>query len=310
MKKVLVLMSTYNGEKYIKEQLDSIFLQESVNVYCSIRDDGSTDATQEIINDYATHNSKINFLKGDNVGWAQSFYSLVENNRYSDYDYYAFSDQDDVWESNKLISAIQKLEELDSRKPLLYCSNLKVVDNNLNWVSEQYMFSKVNLSKEHALVESFSTGCTQVFNHKMKDLYLIYKPYYLHAHDYWLYLVGTFIGQVIYDDNAYIKYRQHYNNVKGAGTGLWELWKKRIKLLSKQYLKEKLNQHPVEYMAQELLKGYSVYINEMDIKTVETVALYRQNLWTKLVLFLSFDIRRISFSANLGLRIRILLGIA
>jgi len=309
MKKVLVLMSVYNGAKYIEEQLDSIFSQEDVSVNCLIRDDGSTDHTKEIVKSYCTKNKKISFLAGENIGWAMSFYNLVENTRYTNYDYYAFSDQDDLWDYNKLIVAINKMEKVNTTKPLLYCSNLKVVDKDLNWSQGKYMFDKVNLSKNHALVENFSTGCTQVFNNEMKNLYLDYKPNYLHAHDYWLYLIATFVGVVIYDNNAYINYRQHDYNVKGAGKGPWKLWKNRIRSLSKVYLKDKFKEHSLEKMAQELLKGYRSKMTVNDIEMIQVIAFYRHNIWKKILFFFCFKIKKTSINANIGLRLRILLGI-
>lgn len=309
MKKILVLMSTYNGDKYLKEQLDSILSQEEVEVHCLIRDDGSNDYTQKVIQEYCLKNSRIKLVKGNNIGWAKSFYELVEMSRFSQFDYYAFADQDDVWETKKLKIAIEKLDSLKANRPLLYCSNLKIVDENLNWVSEKYMFDKVYIGKERSLVENFSVGCTQVFNNKMKELFLQYKPQHLHAHDYWMYLIATFIGEVIYDNNAYIRYRQHNTNVHGAGNGYWELWKRRIKLLSKNYLKNKWNQHSLEKMAQELLHGYSRYLDKKSIETIEIVGLYRENLLRKLFFFFSYRVRKSSLYENIELRIRILLGI-
>lgn len=307
MKKVLVLMSAYNGENYIEEQLDSIFSQEGVDVYCLVRDDGSKDSTREIIESFAKANHKLTFCFGENIGWAKSFYSLVERSRESDYDYYAFCDQDDKWDAQKILAAAEKLDKEDKDKPLLYCSNLKIVDDNLNW-SGKLRFDRVDISKKHALAESFATGCTQVFNNKAKELFLSYKPDYLHAHDYWLYLICIFTGRVIYDENAYINYRQHHSNVIGGEITLKELIRRRLRFFSGDYLKKKLNQHPKEYMAREILKGFRSYLIPEDIKIIEAFALYRENIWRRLYLFFNFKIYKISFYQNIEFRISIILG--
>ena len=141
MKTVCVLMSTYNGEKYIVEQIDSILQQENVNVNLLIRDDGSKDKTVEIIKQYLI-DKRVSFVSGDNIGYKKSFLWLMDNSPNSDY--YAFADQDDVWKKDKLFAAVTKLENEDIAEPKLYTSALTRVDENLNYISNQN-FPKLKL---------------------------------------------------------------------------------------------------------------------------------------------------------------------
>ena len=125
MKKVLVLMSTYNGEKYLGQQIESILAQEKVDVHLMIRDDGSTDNTRNVLKRYE-NNDRITIKYGKNTGVGVSFLKLLYVNM--DADYYAFSDQDDVWKKDKLIAGIRKLEEING--PALYASNQTVTDKD------------------------------------------------------------------------------------------------------------------------------------------------------------------------------------
>lgn len=124
MYKVAVLLSTYNGSKYIKEQIDSILSQEGVNIDIYIRDDGSTDETVNIIYEYKSNN--IFLTEGKNIGVGNSFmellYSVPEI-----YDYYAFADQDDIWSEKKIRIAIEVLQK---NKKHLYASNQELIDKS------------------------------------------------------------------------------------------------------------------------------------------------------------------------------------
>ena len=110
MKKIIVLMSTYNGEKYLQVQLDSILSQENVDLELLVRDDGSTDSTKTILERYQSE-GKLTWYSGKNKKPAYSFFDLL--GKCKDADYYAFADQDDFWHEDKLINAIKRLEKID-----------------------------------------------------------------------------------------------------------------------------------------------------------------------------------------------------
>ena len=122
MKNVLVLLSTYNGSRYLQEQIDSVLNQDGVKVVLLIRDDGSTDNTLEILDRNSLNHDNIFVITGSNCRSAASFMELVyeANRTYPDFDYYAFCDQDDVWCKDKLISAVNKLSESPDDTPSLY----------------------------------------------------------------------------------------------------------------------------------------------------------------------------------------------
>ena len=142
---VCVLMSTYNGEKYIKEQLDSILSQVGVELSVLIRDDGSSDSTLSIIKDYAEQNKNIKYYVGENIKPAQSFIDLIFNS--PDADYYALSDQDDVWDKDKLKCAIDLLQATNPDKPAMYHSNLRIVDGDLNFYRYAHSSDRVHSNK-------------------------------------------------------------------------------------------------------------------------------------------------------------------
>ena len=133
---VCILMSTYNGEKYLEEQLESLVRQEGVEIRILVRDDGSKDATADIVKRWQAKYPKIiEFVQGENVGFAMSFTHLLQMavERYPAVEYFAFCDQDDVWLPNKLRIAIDKLTSHE-KELALYISTTKLVDQNLNFI--------------------------------------------------------------------------------------------------------------------------------------------------------------------------------
>ena len=131
--KVAIIMSTYNGEKYIQEQLDSLINQTYKNIEIYIRDDGSKDNTINIIKDYISKNDNISLVEGENIGFINSFFELL--NMCDDADYYAYCDQDDVWMDDKISRAVSFLSNTDKDKPALYFSNSDYCDSNLNFLA-------------------------------------------------------------------------------------------------------------------------------------------------------------------------------
>ena len=216
MDKVLVLLSSYNGERYLNEQLDSLFAQEEVGVHVLIRDDGSSDNTIKIVKDRIERGDGITLLEGHNLGFAMSFMVLVkEANTYIDeYDYFAFCDQDDVWLPKKLISAVKMLHEKGvNEKPNLYWSSFTLVDENLR----PFYKPKTGVpqdpkprregqkhTKPTILVRYFMLGCTMVFDKNMVAFLNKYPSQNkLTMHDLWLSQTAIFFGNVIYDNNSY-----------------------------------------------------------------------------------------------------------
>lgn len=211
---VLVIVSTYNGERYLREQLDSLINQTGIEVHILVRDDGSNDGTVEVLKEYDERYENLSYYAGENKGVIASFNDLMLRPELDQYEYVAFCDQDDVWDHNKLHIAASYIGE-DNTIPVMYCSNLMLVDSNLNPIKP--MRKNVKKYTAHmSVVQNIGTGCTQVFNRKAVELYRQGIGSRMEMHDYWMTLLCLFLGKVIYDNNPHIQYRQHGNNVVGA----------------------------------------------------------------------------------------------
>ena len=259
MKQISVLMSTYNGEKYLETQINSIINQKDVLVNLLVRDDGSKDATIEILEKYKKNN-KLDWYSDVNLGPARCFMDLIKN--VDECDYYSFADQDDYWFEDKLKIGIEKLEKYDDIPAIYFCDKL-IVDEKLSVLSEKT--HEYIISFESAMMRNIVTGCTLIINSKMREVLLEYIPQYLAMHDEWIYRVCISIGgKCIYDNGMHMKYRQHQNNVIGSGT---------IRGNMKRRVNNFINcPHERSKTAKELLKGYSKYMNDYNIKVLEDIA--------------------------------------
>lgn len=169
MKRILVLLSTYNGELFLREQLDSLFAQVGVELHIWVRDDGSKDSTQKILFEYREKfPNKITIVLGENIGWKRSFFELLSFAKQNSvvYDYYAFCDQDDIWLPTKLQRAVEKMGELNTNIRL-YCSNLYYYKDGCNYglIRNKDYCPTV----ENCLMRNYATGCTIVFNKVSKS---------------------------------------------------------------------------------------------------------------------------------------------
>ncbi len=217
---VQVLLSSYNGEKYIKQQIDSLIDQVGVDVNIYIRDDGSSDLTSDIIKEY----SEIRYEAGNNIGPGRSFFSLIDHSDV--YPYYALCDQDDIWDRDKLLRAVMKLEKF-SEIPALYCSNTRIVNSNGEYIGKENKKPKTSLGS--ALIKNYATGCTVVFNQKLMNMLRHRTPKNVTCHDWWINLVCLAIGGIsIFDSGNHIAYRQHGNNVEGANADMITKMKRRL----------------------------------------------------------------------------------
>lgn len=240
MHQVIVYMSTYNGEKYLREQIESILSQKNCKVQLFVRDDGSVDQTLRILEEY-NENRGLTFLRGENLGAAKSFLSLVMNSSgmeivYQENTFFAFADQDDIWDENKIDIAIQKLQRIQDRKPLLYCSNLCVVDENKAILKNKLLPKDIIKTYEGLMMYSpHLFGCTMVWNEELQSMILDAGiPEVLIMHDLWVGLIAACFGEILYDYRTYIAYRQHGNNVSGAMLSFGEKWRSRWKRVVKR----------------------------------------------------------------------------
>lgn len=207
---ILVMMATYNGEKYVAEQIDSILAQEDVDLYLMIRDDGSTDATCDICAEYAKNNPRIDLgFNEANKGVTRNFMDMLREASLKEYDYFAFSDQDDYWLSNKLIEAIKLMRGRED-EPLLYFSDICNTDENLeNGKMDFGIFAYNAKSMESLLVRGIACGCTEVLNKALCKL--IVSRDYVEVpvfHDAWINLIAESCADTIPDlGRSFIKRR-------------------------------------------------------------------------------------------------------
>ena len=211
--KVLVLMSTYNGERFLREQLDSILSQEGVEVSLRVRDDGSKDGTCRILSDYASEHGNIQWKACENVGFVRSFSALVRMAAESDgdADYFAFADQDDIWMPHKLATACKALAAKDSSRPCLFTSNSMQVDADGHELEPFHKGPEPRFRKGNVLVFGTEQGCSMVFNKKAVEIYAGHEPS-LTWHDRWMYHICYFLGSVTYDHQPLFYYRRHEKN--------------------------------------------------------------------------------------------------
>lgn len=226
MKKVTILMSTYNGEKFLQEQLDSLYAQKGVKVSILVRDDGSTDSTISILD----KNAKLGLLlwySGKNKKSALSFLDLIMKAPESDY--YAFCDQDDIWSENKLIRAIDLLE--GNEVPSLYYCGAILIDSANNYIGSLTPMLIPDRFKGLSYGQSV-LGCTMVINYKLMKVIKEIHPKRILMHDAWISHVCQIIhGKIICDNNKYVFYRQHNNNVIGGKKDIYSIIKRKIKFI-------------------------------------------------------------------------------
>ena len=230
---VVVLMSTYNGKKYIEEQLLSIIEQDyagCVNVY--IRDDGSNDNIEQVIEDfkckYESNTRKIVFDSCLNVGVQKSFLHLIQTA--PEAEFYFFADQDDVWKKDKISRAVSILKKSND-DICVYCSDYTIVDNELNLVYEkQVLIDEKTFDPLRLLFFNTFPGCVMGFNNKMMHIVRNMNLSNCMMHDSMVLAVGAAIGTICYDDYSSILHRIHNDNVVGYGH-------KKIKVM--KWIKEK-----------------------------------------------------------------------
>ena len=304
MKELVILMSTYNGERYLKEQLDSILNQQGVKIKLLIRDDGSTDRTLKILEDYKScHQNIFEIINGENIGWKKSFMFLIDYaaDNYSCHSYFALSDQDDIWLPDKLITAVDAIKQ-SYPTPLMYCSNLYYYKNNkIHGLVKDF---KLMPSPKNCLVKNIAAGCTIVFNQELLKALAHKKARIEIAHDYWIYMVANFCGKVIIDKSAHILYRQHDNNQIGSKHGFKEIWARRLKTL--RDIRRTIR--PREIAAKELLRIYGSSIQPDSIKSIEKVANYRNSFLRRLCIIFDNGYSMGKWSNNFWLKMHMVFG--
>lgn len=218
MKKIDILMATYNGEKYIKEQIKSILNQTYSNFRLIISDDCSTDNTRNILEEFQKKDDRIKlYYQEKNIGYVKNFEFLlnkVEN------ELYMLSDQDDIWNADKIEKSVNKIEKENAD---LVFSDLELIDENGQQISESFWKEKnfkkkikKDKNKQGLRLNNYITGCT-ILSKKLFLKYILPIPKnkkYL-IHDFWIAIVVSLKGKIEYIEEPLVKYRQHGNNQVG-----------------------------------------------------------------------------------------------
>lgn len=213
-----ILLATFQGERFLKEQLDSLLNQTFQDFTLVIRDDGSTDGTLKILEEYEKKDPRIKRLDSEKrLGAAGNFNALLE---YSSADFIFFSDQDDVWEKTKMEKILASLLGRDPNVPLLVHTDLEVVDESLNPLHTSFwQYSNLDPEKGNSLnrllVQNHATGCAMAINRSLKNLASPI-PKEAIMHDWWLSLTASTLGTILHRKEKTVLYRQHSKNTIGA----------------------------------------------------------------------------------------------
>ncbi len=301
--KVLILLSVYNGNQFLGEQLKSIVEQEDVEIELMIRDDGSTDNTEEIIDEWSGK-IVINYWKGENIGAAKSFMELLRNAP-EDYTFYAFADQDDYWESNKIKVAVDKIQT-EKDRPALYYSDVRRVGSYLEPIQDPFKKNYHTETLQSALIVASAPGCTMVFNRALLETLKKYVPGDFYMHDEWMLRVAAAVGgRITYDPVPHILYRQHGSNtVSGLAKenyGFFRLLRYRInKFLDFSYS---------PYLtAKELQQGYWEVMADKEKEAVKLILESHKSYVGRLKLLLSGKVRTPYLIYNLKFGVQIILN--
>lgn len=217
--KVNILMSTYNGQQFVAEQIRSIQEQTFSDWTLLIRDDGSSDRTKDLLQDFARQDSRIRLIdleEQKNIGVIKSFHRLVQ---YEKADYYFFSDQDDVWLPDKLEVSLREAQSYPTDQPLMVYMDLTVVNQDLQVMTESMIRSQshhANTELVQELTENTVTGGVAMINHALAELWSGTEDVLMH--DWYLALLASALGKLVFIDKSGELYRQHADNVLGART--------------------------------------------------------------------------------------------
>ena len=297
---VAILLCTYNRARFLGEQLDSLEAQTHQNWVIIASDDGSTDQTLEILQQYQAKwpNGKLTIRSGPKKGFCQNFLSLACDASIQA-DYYAFCDQDDVWLPEKLAVALENIASNQRADvPYLYCGRTKYVNEKLKpcGMSPLFVFPP---SFRNALVQSIAGGNTMVFNQSAKLLMEKVGSVDVPSHDWWMYqIISGVEGDVFYDRNPQLLYRQHEFALVGENNSfpakmerVWMLLQGRFQKWNTQNIKMlKQVNHLLVKNHQEILKMFEILRSARikdRIRLMQVCGLYRQTRVQTLELYIA-----------------------
>ena len=293
--KIEILLATYNGEKYVGEQIDSIINQTYRNWILLIRDDNSKDNTLKILKEYEKKDNRIKVIeeKKGNLGFVKNFEELLKNSKE---DWVMFSDQDDYWLENKIekyVAILNTSSEDILKKPMLIHSNSFICDDNLEIIKDEFINSKIanKYNEDDFYFAYFVQGSTVLINRTIIDLALPFSKN-VTVHDRYFHLLAEFLGKRIFINESLIKYRQHSNNKIGAKTSIIS------KILKKRYF------HTED--RELILEIQKKYKDNLGTEQIEKIEKYLEVTNDKKNRFLRFYLSR-EFKMNIKKRLFMLL---
>jgi glycosyltransferase involved in cell wall biosynthesis len=326
-RKIVILMATYNGEKYLCDQLKSIQRQTISNWKLLVRDDGSQDGTKEVLRSFAKKDSRIRYVQDrlGCLGTTGNFGVLMRAASAEGADAIFFCDQDDIWLPSKIATQVYSLQEMEGQHapgtPLLCYSDLEVVDQDLHRIHPSFMrYEKLAHEPHNPLhvlsTQNFVTGCAVLINRALLE-FATPIPDGIMLHDWWLALCAAACGRIGYVDEPLVQYRQHSRNQIGAVTldRLVNLSAARRRLSNireymfgtirqAQALRERIGANTLRCASGnlELIDGLVLCLQHGTVRRIWTIyrlPLRRQGPWRKLLLFLRVLLMRKGVDATL-----------
>lgn len=309
---IYIIMCTYNGEKYIEEQLDSIANNSISDWMLFVKDDCSTDSTLEKVRIFEQRfPERVRIIKNPKQqGAAFNFLSMTYEigKLISDDDFVMLCDQDDVWNVNKIEITLQKMREVTTEYgnsiPLLVCSDVEVVDENLKVIAKSFKdmnhYNAKKIDFSHLMMENKVQGCTTMINKafisKLKQL-----PKHVCMHDGWMGLIASAMGKIAYIEQTTMRYRQHSKNVMGS-TDFWQDVKQKFSCLSEQ-------KEIVFSSSQQVKEFLLIYEKELDQYCLHAAkacaTLEEQNFFMKRFHIIKYHMWKSGILRNIGLMLLI-----
>jgi GT2 family glycosyltransferase len=301
---IAICLSSYNGEQFLQEQLRSIEKQSFglENFVLIVRDDGSTDASFSVLQDFVNYTSlNVKLLRDrTNLGVKKSFELLLSKALEADAQYIMFCDQDDVWNQDKIEKSLSKMQEMEnkySEMPLLIHGDLQVVSDDLSVkASSFWKYQNVDPKKDtfnHFIFKNSVTGCTMMINRELaKKVKKI--PNEAIMHDWWIAMVASVFGKIAYIDEPLMLYRQHGGNDTGAKKyGFRYIWNRF------------LAQDSLDKYIQQAKCFLDLYENELDAASKQMLQAFTQfnslSKFRKIVLLFRYKLWKDGFVRNVGL---------
>lgn len=298
---VKIIMAAYNGEKYLREQMDSLLGQTYPFIQIEVCDDGSHDGTCDIIREYEKNDSRVSLHRNEeNKGYVKNFLEAVQR---SEEPYVMLCDQDDIWNPDKVeitLRAMKEEEKQYPQKPILVYTDAVNYDSETQKTTgcfhENSHLDTKKVDTAHLFMENKVIGCTVMVNHRIVS-YLKELPEQIRVHDWWLALICSHFGRIVYLREPTLLYRQHSGNLIG-GSSYGSYVKQRLASVQRQ--REVLQ---ASYrQGDAFLRLYGDEMSETQREIAEKFAgMSDAGWWSRRRYMLKYGFTKSGFVRNLGL---------